>query len=104
MINWNSMKNELTKQPAHVLDRLANPDAPGNEAYRFLINWAMEISQKIRAKTDNLSVPVLDVELRQARGAQHILGAITETAEAAAAVKISTAARAAGKEPTQPTP
>lgn len=95
MIKTEVKNHRMTTASDSILAAMVVPDAPGNEAFKFVIGWARELREKIRAQTENLAVPVLESELRQCRGALHILGAIAEIPELAHEIINVRAARAA---------
>lgn len=89
MIRWQAKKALLSKAPDEVLDRLAHPDAAGNEAYRFILEHCADLAATIRAQTENANNPVTDVELRQARGALHVAGLVGDLPKAAEILRAS---------------
>jgi hypothetical protein len=102
MISYKSKTHLITRAEDCVLQRLASPDAPGNEGLKWLVGYAAEMRDALRAQTENLNAPVLDAELRQVRGALHVLGIVADSARAAEAMLAMNAARAAKNEEIKP--
>jgi hypothetical protein len=103
MISYKPKVHLISRADDSVLQRLANPHAPGNEGMKWLAGYAAEMRDLLRAQTENLNTPVLDAELRQVRGALHVLGILADSELAAKAILTSRAAGAAKQETnTQP--
>ena len=94
MISYKPKDHLISKADSATLERLANPEAQGNEGVKWLAGFAREMRDSLRNQIENLNVPVLDVELRQVRGVLHVLGIVADSELAAKAVLISRAANA----------
>ncbi len=104
MISYKPKEHLISKADSATLERLANPSAPGNEGLKWMAGFAREMRDSLRNQTENLNIPVLDVELRQVRGMLHVLGILADSEPAAKAVLISRAASAEKQEETNQQP